>query len=122
MNKKPLILICDDEPGVRESLKVILEDDYRIIEADNGEGMLAQARSEKPALILLDVKMPRLNGLEALKTLKSEQPKSKVIMISGYESVDVASQAMRLGADDYMVKPFDKETVLLKAGKFAGGV
>jgi YesN/AraC family two-component response regulator len=111
------IMVCDDQAGVREALKIILEKDYLVSLAKNGEEALELAQDTHPDLIILDVKMPKMNGLEALKIIKEKRQEIKVIMITGYESVDVASQALALGADDYIVKPFDRETVLAKVQK-----
>lgn len=112
MVKKPRVLICDDEEGVRESLRLILSQECELIFATNGEEALERVKSSEPDLAILDIKMPKVNGLEALQRIKQIRPDLSVIVISGYESADVASSAARLGADEYLTKPFDREKVL----------
>lgn len=108
---KPRILICDDEPGVRESLKLILDREYELAYATNGQEALEHLRRHEADLAILDIKMPQLNGLEALQALKRLRPTLRILMITGYESSDVASEAIQLGADDYLTKPFEREKV-----------
>lgn len=108
------ILICDDEPGVRESLKLILERDYALSFVANGEEALARVAQRAPAALLLDIKMPRMGGLEALREIARRHPALPILVISGYESADVAAQAVALGAADYLTKPFDRHVVAAK--------
>ncbi|MDP2654719.1 MAG: response regulator [Candidatus Omnitrophota bacterium] len=115
MNK---ILICDDEEGVRESLKLILGDYYELILTTSGEQCLECLRNSKDVkLVLLDIKMPQVNGLEILKEVKAKHPDKKVIIITGYKSVETATEAVRLGASGYIVKPFKAEEILGAARK-----
>jgi len=109
MKKK--ILICDDEEGIRESLKLILENDYDLIFAQNGDEAIKSMKSNPSDMTILDIKMPKKDGLETLKELKKISPESKVIIATGYKSVDIAHEAMKLGASDYVVKPFDREKI-----------
>lgn len=109
--KKAHILICDDEPGVRDSLKLILDQEYDLAYATNGEEAVAYVKSHDPTLAILDVKMPKMSGLEALQQIKQLKPHIRVFIITGYQSSDVATQATHLGADDYLVKPFDRQRV-----------
>ena len=120
--KKTTILICDDESGVRESLKLILDSGYDLLYATNGEEALQILRDKKvnPSLLIMDVKMPRLGGLETLPKVKKLRPHIKVLIATGYESSDVASQAINLGADDYLVKPFDRFQVRSKVVSLVG--
>lgn len=106
------ILICDDEEGVRESLKHMLSDEYTLTYATNGEEAVEQVKAHAPAVAILDVKMPKMNGLEALRQIKALTPQTAVLMITGYESTDVATQAVNLGAAGYIVKPFHREKIL----------
>lgn len=108
---KQRILICDDERGVRDSLKLILETEYHLIFATDGQEALEMIRKEPVDLAILDVKMPRLNGMETLRELKQLNPAPRVLMITGYESSDVAGEAIQAGADDYLTKPFERDTV-----------
>lgn len=111
---KPRILICDDEKGVRESLRLILDKDYELSFAANGQEALDHLQGHEADLAILDIKMPRLNGLEALKELRRLRPALRILMITGYESGDIASEAIQLGADDYLTKPFEREKVRQK--------
>lgn len=114
MTARKRILICDDEEGVRESLKLILEDDYALSFASTGDEAIEKIKKKPVDLVILDIKMPKMSGLETLKELKSVSSKMKVIMASGYKSVEAASEAVKNGASDYIVKPFDSKEVLEK--------
>ena len=111
MLKKARILICDDESGIRDALTLILEEAYELSYTTNGEEALTYLKTNSPDLMILDVKMPRMGGLDVLRHIKHLRPKMPVLMATGYESCDVASQASSLGADDYLVKPFDRHQV-----------
>lgn len=115
MNIKKQILICDDEEGVRESLNLILGEEYNLAFTDNGTEALHYLEKANPDLIIMDIKMPQKNGLETLKELRQQNPKVKVIMITGYQSVETASEASKYGIVEYITKPFEssivKETV-----------
>lgn len=112
--RKADILVCDDEAGVRESLKLILGKKYTLAYATNGEEAVNYIKAHNPALLIMDVKMPKMGGLEALRLIKRLKPKLPVLMATGYESSDVAVQAVHLGANDYLVKPYDREQVHAK--------
>jgi DNA-binding NtrC family response regulator len=111
MSKK--ILIVDDEEGIRESLKLILSDYYELMLTDGGEQALSILESAKDiGMVLLDIKMRKVHGLDVLKEIKEKHPKVKVIMVTGYKSVETAAEAARLGASGYVVKPFKSEEIL----------
>ena len=110
--KKPTILICDDEEGIRESFKLILEDHYDLKFATNGLEALEILKSLSPAAMLLDIKMPKIHGLEILKRVKEAHPKLPVIIVTGYQSVEMAQEALKNGAADYIPKPFDSKTII----------
>ena len=111
MSKK--ILICDDELGVRESLKLILGDTYNLILAENGTQCLECLKNAKDVgLVLLDIKMPQMDGLDILKKIKEKSPLLNVVIITGYKSVETATEAVRLGASGYIVKPFKSDEIL----------
>ncbi len=107
------ILIVDDEEGVRESLKLILSDHYNLILTEDGAQALDCLKNAPDiGLVLMDIKMPKLSGLDVLEKMKSVRPDLKVIMVTGYKSVETAAEAVRLGACDYIIKPFKSEDVL----------
>jgi len=112
--KKAQILICDDELGVRESLKLILGQEYAVAFVTNGAEAVAYMTAHDPDLALLDLKMPKMDGLEALQQIKVLKPRAKVVILTGYESSDVAAQAIRLGATDFLTKPLDRAKVLAR--------
>ena len=106
------ILVVDDEEGLRESFKLILSDFYALTFASNGVEALDKLRADTPNLVLLDIKMPRLNGLDLLKQIKKSHPKLPVIVVTGYQSVEMAQEALRNGAADYIPKPFESKQIL----------
>ncbi len=114
---KKSILICDDEEGVRESLNLILEDDYALDFASSGHEAVNKVANKQYYGLLLDLKMPEKDGLETLQEIKSLSPDIKVIIITGYQSVETAVKSVKLGAIDYITKPFDTSEVKEKVGR-----
>jgi len=106
---KKTLLVVDDEAGIRESLRWIFKDAYDIVLARDGRRALKAIENRPPDLILLDILLPDINGLEVLKRVKEEHRRLPVIMITATKTVKNAVEAMKLGADDYIVKPFDLE-------------
>lgn len=118
MTKKPRILVVDDETAMRESLKDWLQEDgYEVGLAESGEAALNRARESHWDIILLDLKMPGMDGLESLKHLKEVAPEAEILMMTAYATVDTAVQAMKQGAFDYLVKPFDPDEVNMQIHK-----
>lgn len=109
--KKASILICDDETGIRESLRLILESDYALDFVHHGKEAVDYVKKNTPDLVIMDIKMPHMNGLDALRDIRRANRRVRILMITGYESSDVAAQAVRLGANDYLTKPFQREQV-----------
>jgi two-component system nitrogen regulation response regulator NtrX len=108
------ILIIDDEKGVRDSLRLVLEyEGYRVIKASTGQEGLDRIEAEEPHVILLDVKMPGLDGIEVLERLDPANTGRVVVMISGHADIATAVEATRKGAFDFLEKPLDQEKVLL---------
>ncbi len=119
VNRK--ILICDDEEGIRESLKLILEDHYDLILAENGAQCLECLEVAKDiSLVLIDIKMPKVHGLDILKQIKTRHETVKVIVVTGYKSVETAMEASHSGASDYIVKPFKSKEILDSVKKILG--
>ena len=110
--KKANVLVCDDEEGVRETLKHMLGEEYELSFAVDGDEAVEQVKANSPDLAIMDIKMPQLNGLEALRKIKEIKPGIRVVIITGYESTDVATEAINLGADDYITKPFRQQKIL----------
>ena len=112
MSKIPRILVVDDEEAMRESLNDWLkEDGYEVGLAAGGQEAIDMVRDEPWEIILLDLKMPGMDGLETLKHLKEVRPDAEILMMTAYATVDTAVQAMKEGAFDYLVKPFDPDEV-----------
>lgn len=103
----PLLLIVDDEFGVRESLKMVLGKDFQLIEADSVELALAKVEDARPDVVLLDMIMPKSDGLVALQRIKEIHPECAVIILTGVNSQQLAAKAMDGGAVDFIGKPFD---------------
>jgi DNA-binding NtrC family response regulator len=101
------LLIVDDEIGVRESLKMILGKDFQLMEADSVESALAKVEEGRPNLVLLDLIMPRSDGLAALQRIKEINPDCAVIILTGVNSQQLAAKALEAGAYDFIGKPFD---------------
>jgi len=102
--------VVDDEQNIRRMLiRVLSSEGYTIKEAANGLEALKKLEGENCSLVLLDLKMPGLNGIETLRKIKEYDPNLPVIMISAYGSITEAVEAMKLGALDYLIKPFDIE-------------
>jgi two-component system nitrogen regulation response regulator NtrX len=112
--RKPLVLVVDDESDIRSSLRLILEyEGYALSEASSGEEALKHLETDRPDAVLLDIKMPRMDGLEILARLKQSDPALPVVVISGHGTIATAVEATRLGAFDFMEKPLERERVLL---------
>jgi len=105
--RKPRILVVDDETGPRESLRMILKDQYELILADSGEEGVEKMKGGGIDLVLLDLKMKKMSGIEALEKMKEINPSVSVVILTGYGTLETAQRAIRLGAVDYMSKPFD---------------
>ncbi len=112
MSLKPTILVCDDEEGIRESFKLILDGKYDLKFALNGLEALDMLKTLAPSAMLLDIKMPKMHGMEILKQVKKLRPTLPVIIVTGYQSVEMAQEALKLGAADYIPKPFESKQIL----------
>ena len=106
----PNILVIDDDEPIRDSCQQVLsKDGCRVKTAGEGDEGLRRMKEESFDLILLDLKMPGLSGVEVLERIKENNPEAIVIVITGYPSVQSAVQTMKLGAYDYLSKPFTPE-------------
>jgi two-component system nitrogen regulation response regulator NtrX len=113
---KPRVLIIDDEEAIRSSLKMIFEyEGYECILAANGPAGLKIAEREAPDLVLLDIKMPQMDGMEVLKRLKADEASPPVVILSGHGTVKTAVEATKLGAFDFIEKPPESDRILLVA-------
>ncbi len=112
MGKKASILVVDDENGVLQSFNMILNSDYNVFLANTGEKAMDIFARNSIDVILLDILMPGINGLDLLKQFKELEPDTEIIMVSAVKEVQTAVNAMKYGAFDYVVKPFVVEEIL----------
>lgn len=124
MNAQPensyKILIVDDQYGIRVLLTEILQaEGYKTYEAANGTQALSIARKEHPDLVLLDMKIPGMDGLEILKQIKKESADTKVMMMTAYGEAKMIEEAMANGAITYFDKPFEIDEVLAEIQKYS---
>ncbi len=103
------LFIVDDERTIREGIKAYIEDDYRVFTYRSAESALGDLEVNTPDLVLLDIGLPGMNGIQALKKFKSVRPDLLVIMITAYEDIDSVIECMRNGAYDYIIKPIQME-------------
>src|SRR3989454_5138107 len=114
----PRVLVVDDELGPRESLRMLLKPAYHIQTAENGRAALDALEWFRPDIVIMDIKMPELDGLELLRRVKSVDPTIEVIMITAYASLETVKHALTNGAFEYLIKPFarqDLEDVVRRA-------
>lgn len=106
------VLVIDDELGPRESLRILLKNEYEVITADSVSRGLQYLRERQPDAIVMDIRMPGTSGIEGLREIRQIDPNVSVIMLTGYGALETAQEAIRLGANDYMKKPFDTQEML----------
>jgi signal transduction histidine kinase len=105
--EQPKILIIDDELGPRESLRMLLKPSYQVHTADNVEKGLQLLEEKQPDAVISDIRMPGTSGIEGLRKIRQIDPHVAVIMLTGFGALETAQEALRLGANDYINKPFD---------------
>ncbi|MDO8677513.1 MAG: sigma-54 dependent transcriptional regulator [Acidobacteriota bacterium] len=111
---KPRILVVDDEAAIRDSLKMILEyEGYEVMQAATGEEGVKLIEREAPDLVFLDIKMPGMDGLEVLQKLRHLVDTTPIVVVSGHGTIHTAVEATRLGAFDFIEKPFTTERVMV---------
>jgi len=116
--EKKQVLIVDDEPNLRKILAAQLSrDGYDVLLAEDGEQGLALLREHHIDLVVTDLKMPKIDGMTLLREALAEQPELPIVMITAHGTVDTAVEALKLGAFDYLTKPFDKDEVRAIVGK-----
>jgi CheY-like chemotaxis protein len=103
------VLVVDDELGPRESLRMLLKPSYAIQTAENGRTALDLLRRFQPDVVIMDIKMPEMDGLELLRHVKRADPSIEVVMITAYASLETVRHALTHGAFEYLIKPFSRQ-------------
>lgn len=111
-NKKATILVVDDERGVRESFNMVLKDDYYVLLAETGRQAIDILEKNYSDLILMDIRLPDINGIDLLDKLKTMDPNMEIIMVTAVKEIQTVVKAIKLGAYEYIVKPFVVEEVI----------
>jgi DNA-binding NtrC family response regulator len=108
MGEKKKILVVDDEESLRTVLSTeLLSEGYEVGTAADGDEAITEMGKTAFDLVLLDIKMPRMNGFEVLKHVKDKHPRTKVIMLTGFADLKNAIESKKLGAEDFVSKPYD---------------
>ncbi|MFT4570863.1 MAG: DNA-binding NtrC family response regulator [Hyphomicrobiaceae bacterium] len=115
MRNKPVVLIVDDEPGVRESVRMVLKETYDAIVVQSGDEALEWLQDNHADLVFLDILMPGIDGLETLERIREKDRLLAVVMLTATKTVKTAVRAMKLGAFDYLTKPFDIDELRIVA-------
>ncbi|MEI7990740.1 MAG: response regulator [Chloroflexota bacterium] len=107
------ILIVDDAEFLRMRIsKMLIGDGYEVVEAENGAIAVEKFKEIKPDVVLMDITMPEMDGLTALKQIRSIDPKARIVMLTALGQESVVLEAIKAGARDFVVKPFERERVL----------
>jgi DNA-binding NtrC family response regulator len=111
--KRPLILVIDDDMDICEFFKKVLpEEGYEVTHVLDAKSGLDVVKRTRPDMVLLDLNMPEMGGVEGLRRIREMDPDAAVIMTTGYGSMETVKEAMLLGARDYLTKPFDIEILM----------
>ena len=112
MEEKNSILVVDDEMGPREALRMILKNRYEVVTVDNGEHAMGHIHEKDFDVVIVDIKMAGMDGLQLLRRIKEARPDIEVVLMTAYASIETAKSALRYGALDYLIKPFDHRDVI----------
>jgi response regulator RpfG family c-di-GMP phosphodiesterase len=115
--KKEKILVIDDELAPRESIRMVLKDHYDVSTATGAIEGLDMMKENNFDLVIMDIKMPKMDGIEALQEMKKNHTDTEVILLTAYASLETARDAIRFGAFDYLIKPFDRDDIMLVVKK-----
>ncbi len=123
MTDRVEILLVDDEPALRELMKVALGDGYRFLEAGDVDAAFALLRTHVPAVVLLDVMLPGGSGLDVLRAIRADPVVSsaRVVIVSAWQSADDRQTALELGADAFLAKPFSVDELVAVVEQLVGG-
>jgi DNA-binding NtrC family response regulator len=118
MHTKTVLLVDDEEPVLLSLSNFLERNQIRIITATSGQEALAQLRTTPVDLVITDLVMPGMSGIDVLRQVKKDNPQTGVYILSGQSTIDLAIAALRAGADDFLQKPFDAEELILKMERF----
>jgi two-component system response regulator AtoC len=108
---RPVILVVDDDPGIREAFRLVLEDQCDLLEAEDGPQAIEHVQRRPVDLVLLDVRLPGMDGIEVLERIKAIDDDVEVVLVTAVQTIRAAVAAMKLGALDYVTKPFDEDEI-----------
>ncbi len=114
--RRPHVLVVDDESGIRESLRIILRDEFELSFAETGEEALRKTAANPPDVVLLDIVLPGMDGIATLERLRADIPHTPVVMVTATRTLKTAVTAIKLGAYDYVQKPFDLDELKILLG------
>ena len=115
------ILVVDDAQFLRVRISKMLQaDGHEVVEAENGAVAVQSYKTNKPAIVLMDITMPEMDGLTALKEIRAYDPNAKVVMLTALGQESVVLEAIKSGAKDFVVKPFERERVMRAISKLLG--
>src|SRR5512142_2903165 len=117
MAARPRVLVVDDKENMRRLVVRILEETFEVEEAEDGARALALVATRPYDVVVTDIRMPGADGFELLAAVKASEPATEVVLMTGYATVPDAVRAMRLGAFDYLEKPFDPDAALATVGR-----
>lgn len=116
-----LILVADDAAFMRMRLKTVLsQNGHEVIEAANGSEAVALYEQHRPDMVMMDITMPEMDGITALRTIREKDPNAKVVMVSALGQESTVIEALKSGAKDFIVKPFQPERILEAVAKQVG--
>ena len=113
-NKVNILVVDDDEPLLNALSGELREAGFDVVTADDGDTAVELLPTKQFDVVLLDIRMPRMNGIEALKVIKKQSPKTKVVMLTGVADLKLAMDSRKFGAEDFVEKPYVLETLLFK--------
>ncbi len=117
----PKILLVDDAAFMRmRCAKLLQENGYETIEAENGQDGVSKYVTGRPDLVLMDITMPIMDGITAVKEIKAKDPEAKVVMVSALGQQSMVIEAIKAGAKDFIVKPFQPDKILITVKKLVG--
>src|SRR5262245_32503058 len=109
---RPVVLVVDDDLGLREACRLILDEEYEVLDVPDGAQAMETLRASQVDVVLLDIRLPGVDGLEVLDQIKALDEQIEVILVTAVKTVRTAVAAMKAGAFDYLTKPFEEEEVL----------